>query len=183
MRFAYRFQHGVALHLVQRDPARAPCFLSARERLAYLEVLREGAQRFRCAVHAYVLMGNHAHVLLTPSREQSAALLMRSLGERGASPVAGPRFRAGESWEEHFEATPLYARRHLLACMRYIELNPVRAGIVARPGDFRWSSYRANALGLEDPLVTPHALYCALGRSPERRRAAYRSSFPPSKGR
>ena len=181
MRFAYPFQPGVALHLVQRDPDRAPCFASALERLAYLAILRDAAARFRCAVHAYVLMGNHAHVLLTPWREQSATLLMRSLGEGGASPLAGARPCAGTAWREHFEATPLYVRRHLLASMRYIELNPGRAGIVARPGDFRWSSYRANALGLEDPLVTPHALYCALGRSPELRRAAYRSSFPRAK--
>jgi len=152
---------GIALHLVQRDPA--ACFAGGREPLEYLERLRGHAARLGCAVHAYVLMGNHAHLLVTPSVSRGARELMRALG-------GGPR-------ERGFDATPVRARRQLLACMRYIELNPVRARLVAWPGDWRWSSYRANALGEDDALVTPHALYCALGRSLELRRAAYRALF------
>jgi putative transposase len=80
-------------------------------------------------------------------------------------------------WEEPYDASPVHARRHLLACMRYIEENPVRAGLVAHPGAYPWSSYRANALGEDDALVTPHAHYCSLARSPDARRAAYAALF------
>jgi len=112
-----------------------------------------------CAVHAYALMATHAHLLLTPLRAGGASLL-------------ADRLRASD-----MDASPVVARRYLLACMRYIELNPVRAGLVRHPADFRDSSYRANALGQPDALVTPHAAYCALGRSGEERRAAYRATF------
>ncbi|MEO8716794.1 MAG: hypothetical protein ABI423_01100 [Burkholderiales bacterium] len=112
-----------------------------------------------CAVHAYVLMGTHTHLLVTPLRADAATPLVRAAGAQA------------------FDASPVYARRYVLACMRYIEMNPVRAGLVRHPAHFRWSSYRANALGEADALVTPHALYCALGRSAGERRAAYRGSF------
>lgn len=139
---------GVPLHVVLRRSAADPA--------ACLERLRAAAG---CAVHAYVLMGTHAHLLLTP------------LGADGAMPlVHAMRALAAD-------ATPVYARRYVLACMRYIELNPVRAGLVRHPAHYRWSSYRANALGEADALVTPHALYCALGRDGEERRAAYRGGF------
>lgn len=141
-------QPGVPLHLVLRGAATDPG--------ACMAVLRADAS---CPVHAYVLMGSHLHLLLTPLRADGALPLIRTLG-------------AGE-----FDATPVYARRYVLACMRYIELNPVRAGLVRHPAHYRWSSYRANALGEADALLTPHALYCALGRSAGERRAAYRAGF------
>ncbi len=118
---------------------------------AYLACLREAG----CALHAYAFMGSHVHLLVTALRPAAATRLARALG--GAS-----------LW-------PVHARRYLLGCMRYIELNPVRARLVARPQDWRGSSYAANALGRADPLVTPHALYCALGRTPQARRAAWRA--------
>jgi len=111
------------------------------------------------AVHAYARMATHLHLLLTPSRRGGGELL------------------AGRLQADEFDATPVLARRYLLACMRYIELNPVRAGLVRHPADFRASSYRANALGEPDALVTPHAAYCALGRDAASRRAAYRAGF------
>jgi putative transposase len=141
-------QPGVPLHVVLRGECGEP--------EAYLARLRAAAG---CPVHAYALMSTHAHLLLTPLRAG------------GAMPLAGALGASA------FDATPVYARRHVLACMRYIELNPVRAGIVRHPAHFRWSSYRANALGESDALVTAHPLYCALGRSAEERRAAYRRSF------
>jgi len=140
---------GVALHLVQRGGAADPA--------AYLERLRAAAAERGCPVHAYVLMGSHAHFLLTPARRAAATAMLLELG--------------GE-----VDATPVIAPRYLLACMRYIELNPVRAGIVRRPAQYPWSSYRANALGEADALVTPHPWYYALGRTPQARRAAYRAS-------
>lgn len=140
---------GIPLHLVLRGgpPARPE---------AYRERLREGLES---QLHAYALMGTHVHLLLTPSRAGGAMPLVRALGAASV------------------DASPVYTRRYVLACMRYIELNPVRAALVRDPAQYRWSSYRANALGEPDELVTPHALYCALGRSPEERQRAYRRSF------
>jgi putative transposase len=141
-------QPGVPLHLVLRGAATDPGACTA--------VLRADA---RCPVHAYVLMGTHVHLLLTPARVDGALPVIRALGARD------------------FDATPVFTRRYLLAWMRYIELNPVRAGLVRHPAHYRWSSYRANALGEADALLTPHALYCALGRSTEERCAGYRAGF------
>jgi putative transposase len=102
---------------------------------------------------------------------------MRSLGERYARYVDATHYRDGALWEDRYEAVPIHVRRYLLSCMRYIELNPVRARVVARPGQYRWSSFRANALGQNDALLTPHAFYCSLGRGAESRQAAYRALF------
>ncbi len=168
---------GHPLHVIQRGHARAACFFCERDRLAYLHWLGRYAARFGCAVHAYVLMGNHVHLLLTPSRAEGASRLMRSLAERYARYAGEAHQRCGPLWEERIEALALQARRHLLACMRYIELNPVRARLVTAPEEYRWSSFRANALGQVDTLVTPHACYCALGRSAASRQAAYRTLF------
>ena len=156
----------------------AACLLYERDRLAFLEALGEGAARFGCALHAYVLMGNHAHLLATPARAGGAARLIGWLEERyGRYLVEAHGHDGGAQWAEAVDASNVHARRHFLSCMRYIEQNPVRAGIAARPASYRWSSHRANALGEADALVTPHAYYCALGRTPEARRAAYRALF------
>jgi putative transposase len=140
---------GVPLHLVLRGgpPVRPE---------AYCERLRAALEG---PLHAYALMGTHVHLLLSPARAGGALPLVRVLGAAA------------------FDASPVYTRRYVLACMRYIELNPVRAGLVRDPAHCRWTSYRANALGEEDALVTPHAIYFALGRTPEERQAAYRRTF------
>jgi len=113
------------------------------------------AAHYECAVHAYVLMENHVHLLVTSPGSSGGIDLAHALAD------------------VELEVRPVHAKRYLLACMRYIELNPVRAQIVDRPAHYRWSSYRANARGYTDPIVTPHPLYYALGRSLEARRAAY----------
>lgn len=168
---------GVALHVVRRGVARCACFFRASERVAYLAFLREQTKACDCALHAYVLMANHVHLLLTPRRADAAARLVGALEQRYARHLAARHGTAGSLWQDGLAATPVYARRYLLACMRYIELNPVRACLAARPEAYRWSSYRANGLGEHDALLTPHPLYCALGRSPEARRTAYRALF------
>jgi putative transposase len=150
-------QPRVALHLVQRG--RAAFFTGEQDRLDYLVRLRRYSAGLECPVHAYVLMGNHVHLLATPARLNDGTRLMRELG-------AG----IGDA-----DASPVVAPRYLLSCMRYIELNPVRAGLVADPADYRWSSFRANALGREDALVTPHPCYYRLGRTPQARCAAWRA--------
>lgn len=159
-------QPGVALHLVQRG--RQACFTGDEARLGYLERLRVASAGFECPVHAYVLMGNHVHLLVTPARANCGSALLHELGASA----------------QDLDATPVVASRYLLSCMRYIELNPVRAGLVESAADYRWSSYRANVLGREDALVTPHPCYYALGRTPQARRAAYLAviSAAPSAG-
>jgi putative transposase len=136
-------------------------------------MLAENAVRCECAVHAYVLMANHVHLLLTPSGARGASKLAQSLCDGYQRYVAAAYGSENRLWEEDREIRPVYARRYVLACMRYIELNPVRARLVLRPGDYRWSSFRSNALGQADAILTPHPLYYALGRSPASRRDAY----------
>lgn len=175
---------GVPLHVVRRSQSRAACFFGERDRLEFLRTLLIYAAQFECAVHAYVLMGNHVHLLLTSSAASGTAGLMLAVCTRHAKFVndgyldsSGESMRPNALWETGFEASPVQARPHVLACMRYIELNPVRAGLVNRPDAYRWSSYQSNALGCTDELVTPHPLYFALGRSPDERQAAYRRRF------
>lgn len=165
------------LHVVQRARERRACFSCTRDRVAYLDALRECAERERCAVHAYALMGNHVHLLLTSVLVNGAARLMPAIAAGYACHLRSAYGDDEALWEEAYDATPVRARRHLFATMRYIEENPVRAGLAAHPGEYRWSSYRANALGENGALLTPHPLYCSLGRSPEERRAAYAALF------
>jgi REP-associated tyrosine transposase len=169
---------GVALHLVQRGRSRAACFSAAGDRIAYLRALREAA-RPACAVHAYALMGNHVHLLVTPRRADGASELMRSVAEGYARHLASAYGHDDDVWEARHDGTPVHARRYLLACMGYIELNPVRAGLVREAAAYPWSSYRANAQGEENPLLTPHPVYFALGRSRAERCAAYRALLRP----
>ncbi len=122
-------------------------------------------------------MGNHVHLLVTSARAAGAARLMPAVAAQYARHLATAYGHEDSVWEEAYDASPVRARAHLLACMRYIEENPVRAGLVAQPGAYPWSSYRANALGEDDALLTPHPHYCSLGRSPDERRAAYAALF------
>lgn len=168
---------GHPLHVVQRGQMRTACFSCEDDRLAYLRVLAREVIEMRCALHAYALMGNHVHLLLTPVRRDSATGLMAALAEHHERYIRETYEHDEPVWEKDFKATPVHLRRYLLACMRYIESNPVNAGLVRQPQAYRWSSFRANAMGEEDALITPHAHYCALGRSPEMRQAAYRAMF------
>ena len=161
------------LHVVQRGLVRRACFSCARDRVEYIDALRESAAGTACAVHAYALMGNHVHLLLTSAHASGPARLMPELAARYARHLTREYGHEGPVWEDPYDASPVHARRHLLACMRYIEENPVRAGLADSPGAWRWSSYRANALGEDDALVTPHPHYYSLGRSPGERQAAY----------
>ena len=165
------------LHVVQRARERCACFSCAGDRAAYLEALGKCALRAECAIHAYALMGNHVHLLFTALCAEGAARLMPAITAGYARHLATAYGHEDSVWEEAYDASPVHARRHLLACMRYIEENPVRAGLAAHPGAYAWSSYRANALGEDDALLTPHPHYCSLGRSPLERRAAYAALF------
>ncbi|HEV8095925.1 MAG TPA: transposase [Burkholderiales bacterium] len=158
-------------HVIQRS--RAACFSCADDRVEYLRWLCACSEEHECAVHAYALMANHVHFLVTAANGSGGSDLAQALCERYQQYVREQYEGEGVVWDRDREIRPVHARRYLLACMRYIELNPVRAHVVDLPADYRWSSFRANALGHDDPIVTPHPLYYALGRSPETRRRAY----------
>lgn len=168
---------GYPLHVVQRGNNRNACFFSNNDYTAYLYWLRSAADKLKCDVHAYVLMTNHVHLLLTPQCSGTASKLMQILGRRYVGYVNHIYLRSGTLWEGRFKASPVHAESYLLKCMRYIELNPVRAGMVKKPGDYRWSSFRRNGLGQADSLIKEHSIYTALGRESAERRDAYRAMF------
>ena len=167
----------VPLHIIQRGNNRQPCFFADEDRAFYLDCLKDFAEESGCAVHAYVLMTNHVHLLLTPRLGESAGRLMKRLGQRYVQFVNRSHRRSGTLWEGRFRSCLIQQEAYLLACYRYIELNPVRAGMVARPADYPWSSYHANARGQTDALIVPHPLYLALDRADAKRRSAYRALF------
>ena len=168
---------GVPLHIIQRGNNRSVCFYAEDDYLFYRHHLGELAERFGCAIHAYVLMTNHVHLLLTPARADSASLLMKHLGQRYVQYINRQYQRSGTLWEGRFRSCLTQSQDYVLACYRYIELNPERAGMVRHPRDYRWTSYPANAEGKGDRLLTAHAQYLRLGTDAQQRREAYRALF------
>ena len=152
----------VALHVIQRGNNRGACFFGDADYLAYLRFLGRFAPRCGCSIHAYCLMTNHVHLLLTPHAADACARLMKSLGQHYVQYVNRARKRSGTLWEGRFRSSLVATERYALACYRYIELNPVRAGLVAAPREYRWSSYRDNAAGDADGLLSPHPAYLGL---------------------
>ena len=165
----------VPLHVIQRGNNRQICFFSEADYRFYLECAAAYAPVSGCAVHGYVLMTNHVHLLLTPSSAAGPSRFMKRLGQRYTQYVNRIYQRSGTLWEGRFRSCIVQAESHLLECYRYIDLNPVRAGLVADPAAYRWSSHGANGAGAADPLVVPHPLYLALGRQGSSRQAAYRA--------
>jgi REP-associated tyrosine transposase len=165
---------GIPQHVVQRGNDRQPCFFTELDYLRYLDDLREITLREGCAVHAYVLMTNHVHLLMTPSSVGQIARIMQALGRRYVRYINDRYRRTGTLWEGRYKACLVDTDIHLLRCYRYIELNPVRARMVADAEDYTWSSYAHNALAAVDPLIKPHACYLSLGNNPNERCVAYR---------
>jgi putative transposase len=168
---------GYPMHVILRGIDRAAVFFDDGDRRCFLEWLGAAAAHERVAVHAYVLMTNHVHLLMTAERDAGVPTVMKHVGQRYVQSVNRTYHRTGGLFEGRFRSAVIEADSYLFACQRYIELNPVRAAMVAAPGDYSWSSYRANALGERDPVVTPHALYRQLAGSDEARRDAYRQLF------
>jgi len=168
---------GMPLHIIQRGHNREPCFFAEEDYQAYLHWLGEALARERCALHAYVLMSNHVHLLLTPERAQAIPRLIISIGRRYVQYVNTTYRRTGALWDSRYKSSLIQAATVLLRCQRYIELNAVRAAMVDDPAHYRWSSYRHNALGRANQYLTPHPLYLALGANAKSRRAAYRALF------
>ena len=164
---------GVATHIVQRGHNRAVCFRRDNDYLLYLLHLRELSEKHGCEVHAYCLMTNHVHLLLTPSAVEACTSLMRDLGQRYVQYFNRHYGRTGTLWEGRYRSFIAESARYVIGCYRYIELNPVSAGMVRGPADYPWSSYAANAGLRSDRLVTAHPEYLALGNDPESRHASY----------
>jgi putative transposase len=168
---------GIPWHIIQRGNNRSPCFHADRDRHYYLNNLQQQAAKFGCAIHAYVLMTNHVHLLVTPQKIDSASLTMKHLGQRYVQYFNRSYKRSGTLWEGRFKSCLIESSTYLLFCYRYIELNPVRAKMVLRPHEYRWSSFGTNALGKASSLITPHEEYLDLGSSESGRRDSYRSMF------
>ena len=164
---------GYPHHIIQRGNNRQAIFSSSADYQTLLDLLAENAKKFDVAIHAYVLMGNHFHLLATPQTPDGLPQMMQAVGRRYVRYFNDIQKRSGTLWEGRYKSTVIQTERYLLACMAYIDLHPVRAGLAVRPSDWLWSSH-AHYLGVRnDRLVTPHALYWALGNTPFAREAAY----------
>jgi putative transposase len=168
---------GTPMHVIQRGNNRMATFRSPSDYLRYRDILRAASQRFRCAIHAYVLMPNHVHLLLTPEDDEGPSRMMQLIGRRYVPYVNSRVPRTGTLWEGRYRSSIVNSDRYFFTCSRYIELNPVRAGMTDDPGRFLWSSYLHNARGVADPLIAPHDLYQRLAIDAAGQQAAYRALF------
>lgn len=164
---------GYPHHVIQRGNNRQAIFLNDADRRRMLELLEQNAAQFEVAVHAYVLMDNHFHLLLTPRTGDGLSRMMQAVGRRYVRYFNDSHGRTGTLWEGRYRSTLIETERYLLACMAYIDLNPVRAGLVAQACDYPWSSHGHYAGLRTDRMVTPHPLYWQLGNTPFAREAAY----------
>jgi putative transposase len=167
----------VPVHIVQRGHSREPVFFENADYSAYLRWLKAGAERFGVRIHAYVLMTNHIHLLATARAIHGIPRMMQYLGRHYVPYINYTYGTSGSIWEGRYKASLIHDEQYLLTCMCYIELNPVRACMVHTPGQYRWSSYHHNGRARADELITPHALYRALGKNQADRLAAYKALF------
>ena len=164
-------------HIIQRGNDRQLIFRDADDYTVFLVHLRDAAKQYKVAIHAYVLMSNHVHLLASPSDQGGLARMMQWIG-RHYVPYFNRKYeRAGTLWQGRYKATVIDSERYFMICCRYIELNPVRAGIVEHPSEYTWSSHAHHIGFRSDPVITDHPLYWALGNTPFEREAAYRGLF------
>jgi len=169
---------GIPQHVIQRGNNREPCFYSEEDYRRYLDDLKKSAEKFDCRIHAYVLMTNHVHLLVTPMVDFGVSQMMQALGRRYVYYVNRTYKRTGTLWEGRYKSSLVDSEQYLLTCMRYIELNPVRASMVDHPGEYKWSSYHTNAKnGGDDPFIEAHPSYLILGNIEDERKKAYRELF------
>ncbi len=160
-------------HVIQRGNNRQPIFASAADHDTLLSLIAENALKFKVALHAYVLMGNHFHLLATPDTADGLPQMMQAVGRRYVRYFNDKQQRSGTLWEGRYRSTLIQTERYLLACMAYIDLNPVRAGMVAEATDYPWSSHNHYVGKRHDKLITPHALVWGMGNTPFAREVAY----------
>lgn len=164
---------GYPHHVIQRGNNRQAIFVSKADYQTLLDLLMENANKFDVAIHAYVLMSNHFHLLVTPQTAEGLPQMMQAVGRRYVRGFNNAQKRSGTLWEGRYRSTLIQSERYLLACMAYIDLNPVRAGLVAQARDYPWSSFGHYTGQRIDKLITPHALLWELGNTPFAREAAY----------
>lgn len=167
----------VPVHIIQRGNNRQVCFVADEDYETYAEWLLEYSQKYKVSVHAWVMMTNHVHLLCTPRQVDAVSLMMQSLGRCYVRYFNHVYQRSGTLWEGRYKSCLVQEERYLMEVYRYIELNPVRAGIVTSPGEYRWSSYSANVEGRPSGLCSPHLEYMALGNTTEERRGNYKALF------
>ncbi len=165
---------GFPQHIIQRGHNRSDCFFQDDDYHQYLDFLSAAVEKFDCQVHAYVLMPNHIHLLATGETNGALASLMQSVGRQYVGYVNQTYMRSGTLWEGRFRSALIESERYFLACCRYIELNPVRAGMVREPGDYAWSSYRHHTAKRRLRWIEDHDAYRELGRNNKVRAVAYR---------
>ncbi len=165
------------VHIIQRGNNRQAFFNVDKDYQTYLDYMGQGAQRYDCAIHAYTLMTNHVHILVTPEKTDSISKMMQFTGRQYVPYFNRNYHRTGTLWEGRYKSSVIDAESYYLACVHYIEMNPVRAGIVQHPHEYRWSSYRTNAEGEMSSLITAHSLYTQLGETPLTRQQAYKEWF------
>ncbi len=173
-RRARTYISGLPYHIVQRGNNREACFIEPENYSFYLDLWKQMSQRYGVQVHAYCLMTNHIHFLATPQNPKALSNVLKVVGSRYAYYFNRKYHRTGTLWEGRHKDSLVQQERYLLVCYRYIEFNPVRAGMVDRPEEYRWSSYGANGWG-DSGWVTPHSEYLALGKERDDRLQAYRS--------
>lgn len=168
---------GIPQHIIQRGNNRQPCFLLLKDYSRYIDDLTKASSKYCCHVHAYVLMTNHVHLLVTPTVDYGISNMMQALGRRYVYYINKSYNRTGTLWEGRYKSSLIDADSYFLTCMRYIELNPVRAGIVDLPGEYKWSSYHANTQLDNNDLIKNHPVYSQLGSSRTKRQKKYRELF------
>jgi len=168
---------GYTQHIVQRGNNRCACFAGKDDYAAYAHWLAKGASKYDIAIHAWVMMTNHTHLLVTPKDDNTVSLMMQYLGRHYVRRFNHVYNRTGTLWEGRYRSSLVDSDQYVLACYRYIENNPVRANMVASPGDYRWSSYHANARGIDATMLTAHPCYEQLGNSKQARLRAYAQLF------
>ena len=168
---------GYPLHVVQRGHNRAPCFFAPDDYGLYLALLAENAKKHGCAVHAFVLMTNHVHLLVSEGELGATTGLMRGIGQRYVQFINRHYGKTGSLWEGRFHTSIVQSDRYFLACQRYIELNPCRAHMVRQPQEYVWSSHAHNALGAPSGFLQPHDVYLGLGSTEQSRRDHYQALF------
>jgi putative transposase len=171
---------GVTQHVIQRGNNRAQCFFGDADRRFYLTCLKESAARRGCEVHAYALMSNHVHLLVTPAAPGAVGAMMQDMGRRYVRVINTLHSRTGTLWEARYRSSLIDSESYLLTCQRYIELNPVRAGLVSDPAAYPWSSHPYYVAGRANDLIAEHPVYQRLGATALERRCAYRSLFSTS---
>ncbi len=168
---------GCSHHLIQRGNNRQQCVIDPLDRSVYMRYLRASAETARVQIHAYAQMTNHVHLLVTPSDAAGCSRMMQSLGTRYVGYFNKRHSRSGTLWEGRYKSTLVDTDNYFYTVCRYIELNPVRAGIVSNPAGYQWSSYQFHALGNHLEILTPHSLYLALGNTQAERCERYQALF------